>query len=91
MLDDADRFPADEALVERLTECDGPSLAVAALLDSFGLGATGLLKVAQTRPGSVVLLCPPDHLVAANVGVALERGWASAAPARPATWSPKGR
>ena len=80
VLDDADRFPADESLVERLTEPDGPSLAVAALLDSFGFGASGLLKFARTRPGAVVLLCPPNHLVAANVGVSLERGTGFSGP-----------
>jgi S-DNA-T family DNA segregation ATPase FtsK/SpoIIIE len=74
VLDDIDRFPAEEALVERLTRPGGPPLAVVALLDSFGFGATGLVKVARTRPGSVVLLCPPNHLVAANVGVTLDRG-----------------
>jgi S-DNA-T family DNA segregation ATPase FtsK/SpoIIIE len=80
VLDDADRFPADETLVERLTKSDGPPLAVAALLDSFGFGATGLLKFARTRPGAVVLLCPPNHLVAANVGVTLERGMGFSGP-----------
>jgi S-DNA-T family DNA segregation ATPase FtsK/SpoIIIE len=80
VLDDVDRFPLDEDLIERLTKPDGPSLAVTALLDSFGFGATGLLKVARTRPGSVVLLCPPNQLVAANVGVTLERGMGFSSP-----------
>jgi len=80
VLDDFDRLPPDEALFERLTKPDGPSLAVTALLDSFGFGATGLLKVARTRSGSVVLLCPPNHLVAANVGVTLERGMGFSGP-----------
>jgi S-DNA-T family DNA segregation ATPase FtsK/SpoIIIE len=74
VLDDVDRLPADDALVERLTKPCGPPLAATGLLDSFGFGATGLVKVARTRPGSVVLLCPPNHLAAANVGVPLERG-----------------
>ncbi|TWF77885.1 S-DNA-T family DNA segregation ATPase FtsK/SpoIIIE [Pseudonocardia hierapolitana] len=80
VLDDVDRFPPDDDMVERFTKPDGPSLAVVALLDSFGFGATGLLKVARTRPGSVVLLCPPNHLVAANVGVTLERGMGFSGP-----------
>ncbi|QYN35495.1 FHA domain-containing protein [Pseudonocardia sp. DSM 110487] len=80
VLDDVDRFPVDEDLAERLTKPDGPSLAVAGLLDSFGFGASGLLKFARTRPGSVVLLCPPNHLVAANVGVTLERGMGFSGP-----------
>jgi hypothetical protein len=80
VLDDVDRFPVDEDLAERLTKPDGPSLAVTGLLDSFGFGASGLLKFARTRPGSVVLLCPPNHLVAANVGVTLERGMGFSGP-----------
>jgi hypothetical protein len=80
VLDDVDRFPVDDGLADRLSEPGGPALAVAALLDSFGFGATGLLKFARTRPGSVVLLCPPNHLVAANVGVNLERGMGFSGP-----------
>jgi DNA segregation ATPase FtsK/SpoIIIE, S-DNA-T family len=80
VLDDIDRFAADDGLVERLTRPGSPALVVAALLDSFGFGATGLLKFARTRPGSVVLLCPPNHLVAANVGVTLERGMGFSGP-----------
>ncbi|OLT00610.1 hypothetical protein BJF90_34220 [Pseudonocardia sp. CNS-004] len=74
VLDDVDRLAPHDDLVERLTTPGAPALAVTGLLDSFGFGATGLSKVARTRPGSVVLLCPPNHLVAANVGVTLERG-----------------
>jgi S-DNA-T family DNA segregation ATPase FtsK/SpoIIIE len=80
VLDDVDRFASDDALVERLARPGGPSLAASGLLDSFGFGATGLVKVARTRPGSVVLLCPPNHLVAANVGVTLERGMGFSGP-----------
>lgn len=80
VLDDVDRFAADDTLLERLTAPDAPALAATGLLDSFGFGATGLLKLARTRPGSVVLLCPPNHLVAANVGVTLERGTGFSGP-----------
>lgn len=72
-VDDADAVTFDDALVSRLTGPGGPALIVAAQLDAFGF-ARGLLGAVKKAAGPVVLLCPPNHLAAENVGVRIERG-----------------
>lgn len=71
-VDDADVATFDDAVVTALTR--GPALVVAAQLDKFGFGARGLLAAAKKTAGPVVLLSPPNHLDAGNVGVQIERG-----------------
>jgi S-DNA-T family DNA segregation ATPase FtsK/SpoIIIE len=73
VIDDADAATFDDALVVRLTGPDGPALVVAGLLDAFGF-PRGLLAAAKKGAGPVVLLCPPNHLAAENVGIQIERG-----------------
>jgi S-DNA-T family DNA segregation ATPase FtsK/SpoIIIE len=80
VIDDADTAGLDDALVARLTGPRAPALAVAGLLDSFGIGVRGLLQAARNRPGPVVLLSPPNHLAAANVNVRLDRTGAFSGP-----------
>jgi DNA segregation ATPase FtsK/SpoIIIE, S-DNA-T family len=72
-VDDADIAALDDALVSRLAGPGGPVLVVAAQIDAFGF-ARGLIAAAKKAAGPVVLLCPPNHLAAENVGVRIERG-----------------
>ncbi len=74
VVDDADTAALDDATVARLTGPGGPALVVAAQLDAFGFGARGLVQAARAAAGPVVLLCPPNHLAAENVGIRIERG-----------------
>ena len=74
VVDDAETAPLDDALVARLTGAGGPALVVAAQLDAFGFGARGLVQAARAAAGPVVLLSPPNHLAADNVGIRIERG-----------------
>lgn len=79
-VDDADIGQLTDDVVGRLTGPGGPALVVAAQLDAFGFGARGLLQAAKKAAGPVVLLCPPNHLAADNVGVRIERGAAFSGP-----------
>ncbi|HYH32047.1 MAG TPA: FtsK/SpoIIIE domain-containing protein, partial [Pseudonocardia sp.] len=72
-VDDADAADLDEGLVTRLAGPGGPALVVAAQIDAFGF-PRGLLAAAKKGAGPVVLLSPPNHLLAENVGVRIERG-----------------
>lgn len=75
VVDDADQLGPDDPLAQLLVGAGAPALVVTALIESFGFGARGLVKAARSGPNSaVVLLSPPNHLAAADVGVTLERG-----------------
>lgn len=71
VVDDIDVVSWDDAVVERLV--GGPRLVVGALLDAFGFGSAGLVKAVRRSIGPVILLSPPNHLVADNVGVKIDR------------------
>ncbi len=82
VVDDADQLGPEDPLAQRLTATGGPALAVSALIESYGFGARGLVKAARSGPTSaVVLLSPPNHLAAADVGVTLDRGGGFTGPA----------
>jgi S-DNA-T family DNA segregation ATPase FtsK/SpoIIIE len=72
-VDDADVAALDDTVMSRLTGPGGPALVVGAQLDAFGF-ARGLVAATKKAAGPVVLLCPPNHLAAENVGIRIERG-----------------
>lgn len=78
LVDDADSVNWDDTLVERLVA--GPRLVVGAQLDAFGFGSSGLVKAARRSIGPVMLLSPPNHLSADNVGVKIDRTAAFTGP-----------
>ncbi|MDN5860574.1 MAG: hypothetical protein L0H84_18375, partial [Pseudonocardia sp.] len=80
VIDDADLTRFDDDVVLALTGQGGPPLAVAALIDSFGFGARGLVDAAKKAAGPVVLLSPPNHLLAEYVGIRIDRGAAFSGP-----------
>lgn len=89
VVDDADAVTLDEAVLTRLTGAQAPALVVAGLLDAFGF-PRGLLAAAKKGSGPVVLLCPPNHLAAENVGIQIERGTGFTGPPGRALVRPSG-
>ena len=74
VIDDADLVHFDDQIVTALTGRNAPPLAVGGLIDAFGFGARGIMAAARRTPGASVLLSPPNHLAASNVGVSIDRG-----------------
>lgn len=80
VIDDLDRVRAPQLLSALAEARDDARVYASAELGSFALAPPAHLRIMLRVPGSTLVLCPPDHLQAAYVGLKLARGKGFNAP-----------